>query len=994
MRRVVSLLAGLGVLWSGVSAAAPLRPLELPPPDLVPLLPLVAPPLDKPPVSVPEIPLPDPLETVPPLPSPPLLVDLSQKPLPPLPPPRILACNPLGTLFGVASELLECGRARFQRGELEEARTALVAAARGSTDRELIREARYWLGETLFRLNRLEEAERTFRLVYQDAPSSEFGLHALHALGWLALQLNDPARALESFERVIKAGLAPEVIPYASHGRALALYAQGRYAEAREAWQALSGRSVPAPLVREITFWLGETLGRVGEYTAAEEHLRRFTNAGPHRLLEAGILRLGWWALAAGHQRESAKAFRSLLSEYPGGVERPWARVGLIRALLALDDFPEGLEEARRFQATDPTHPLVVPSLLLLLRSSVEKDQRAIAQALAQEMLALNLAPASRSFVLLLTGELSRREGRGGEARSQFELARSIQPDSALAWRATLGLAQVDLETREFGRAVEETGALLSRPLPLELRSALLLLRGEAAYRAKAYESAAEAFGRFLVEFPGHPEVSSAAFSLGWAEFRLGRRDAARQHWLDFARSFPRDSQAGEALLLSAELAAQAGDAGTARDILDQFLARFPNHPHAALAKLNRAILELRAGRPREALVWLRELKASAPLSPFIGRMRLAAGVARLPTGNPAEATAEFGEALRQGEDVLAHVGLGSSALAQRQWPEAVRHFADARASGPESVRLLAEYGMAAVAFHEGKREEFARAATTLVQSPLLPRLVARLIYVMAGIAVEEKRWAEARQWTLKLQSDFPGNETTPDALACLGAGAFAAKEWPLVRESYQLLLTRYPQNPQAKEARLDLAEAFLRTGAPAEARSLLEPVVGSPTSDPGQPRALLLLAEIQEAMGDRAKAMDTLARLLSEHPSSEFAWAAQTAQGRLLLELGRWEEARHVWETVLNGTDAAAQVEAAFRLGEAYRARGLYEEAVEADLTAAYLGPETPWGRRALLGAGESFMALNDSRSAAIVYRKLLAQAGIEPELAAEARKRLGQTP
>jgi TolA-binding protein len=101
--------------------------------------------------------------------------------------------------------------------------------------------------------------------------------------------------------------------------------------------------------------------------------------------------------------------------------------------------------------------------------------------------------------------------------------------------------------------------------------------------------------------------------------------------------------------------------------------------------------------------------------------------------------------------------------------------------------------------------------------------------------------------------------------------------------------------------------------------------------------------------------------------------------------------------ETVLDNGDAGARVEAAFRLGEGYRARGLHADAVEAYMTAAYLAPESPWGRRALLGAGQSFVALKDAKSAAIVYRKLLAHPGAEPELAAAAKKalqELGQSP
>lgn len=989
MKRFIALSAGVGLLWSGLCAAAPLAPLELPAPDLVPLVPLAAPPRDKPSVSVPELPLPAAPEAIPRLPPAPLLVDLSQKPLAQLPPPRILACNPLGTVFGVASELLECGRARFQRDELEEARTALEAAVRASSDRALIREARYWLGETLFRQNRLEEAERILRRVYQDAPASEIGLHALHSLGWLALRLNDHARAVQSFEQLIKQSAAPEVARYASHGRALALYALERYAPAREAWQALSAQP-PAPLAREVSFWLGESLGRVGEPTAAEEQLRRFTGAGLHPLVETGILRLGWWALAAGHHLESVKTFRWLLSAYPRAVESAWARAGLVMALLGLDDSPAAREEVRQLQAQDPAHPLVVPSLLLLLRVSVEKDQRDLARSLRQELLALNLSPATRSYVLLLNGEVLRREGQSGEARSQFELTRSLQPGSPLAWRATLRLVQMDLETREFAQALDEVGGLLRQPLPPELRGAALLLRGEAAYRGKAYEVAAEAFARFIAEFPGRAEVGAAVLSLGWVELRREQWDRARQRWLDFVRSFPREPRVPEALLLAAELASRAGDLEAARNLLDQMLAGFPTHPDVLVARLNRAILELRAGRFQQALTGLRALVRDASLSPFIGRVRLATGVALLAAASLGEAEPEFNEALKQGEDVLAHLGLGSTALARGQWQKAERHFVQTRDLAGEPVRLLAEYGAAAAALHEGKRAEFTRAATALMQSRLAASLKPRLAYVLAAIAGEEKRWAEARQWTLKLVHDFPQDAVADDALARLGASAFAAKEWPLARESYQLLITRYPQSPHAAESRADLAEALLRTGASGEARSLLEPLAASTAPDPHLPRVLWLMAEAQEAAGNRVEAIEALARLVREYPSSDLRGSAQMTRGRLLQEVGRWGESRQVWEKVLNEGEAGARVEAAFRLGEAYRADGLHQEAVEAYMTAAYLAPATRWSRRALLRAGESFATLKEANSAAIVYRKLLAQPGVEPELARDAKKAL----
>ena len=49
--------------------------------------------------------------------------------------------------------------------------------------------------------------------------------------------------------------------------------------------------------------------------------------------------------------------------------------------------------------------------------------------------------------------------------------------------------------------------------------------------------------------------------------------------------------------------------------------------------------------------------------------------------------------------------------------------------------------------------------------------------------------------------------------------------------------------------------------------------------------------------------------------------------------------------------------------------------------MTAAYLGPDSIWAHRALLGAGRSFVALKQPESAAIVYKKLLVASGVSYE-------------
>ena len=60
--------------------------------------------------------------------------------------------------------------------------------------------------------------------------------------------------------------------------------------------------------------------------------------------------------------------------------------------------------------------------------------------------------------------------------------------------------------------------------------------------------------------------------------------------------------------------------------------------------------------------------------------------------------------------------------------------------------------------------------------------------------------------------------------------------------------------------------------------------------------------------------------------------------------------------EPLLKGSDAAEVAQAAQALGRSYQGEGNHQAAAEYYMTAAYLAPESPAGRQAMLGAAKSF--------------------------------------
>src|SRR5207253_807229 len=174
----------LGALLAALPArAATLLPLVPPPPDLTALIPFAEAPLDKPPIGVVDLALPEGPTDLPSFPPATVVAPWGDKPTAAVAHPGKLAC--VGAFFGVASMALECGRERYTKAEYEDAAKALEQAVRSGSEKDLVLEARYWLGETYWQLGRVEPADRLFRQVVQTAPkASDFALWATPSGAW------------------------------------------------------------------------------------------------------------------------------------------------------------------------------------------------------------------------------------------------------------------------------------------------------------------------------------------------------------------------------------------------------------------------------------------------------------------------------------------------------------------------------------------------------------------------------------------------------------------------------------------------------------------------------------------------------------------------------------------------------------------------------------------------------------------------------------------
>ena len=977
MRRLLA----LGVMWLALAGATPL-PLTPPPPDLAALVPFASAPLDKPALGT-DVKIPAASIDLPPLPLAAIVPPAVDKPTVQTQPPRSLPC--IGAWTGVASESLECGRAKFQRGEYEDAAKALETATKPGVEREVLREARYWLGESYYRLGRVEQADWLFRQVVQDSQRNDWRVWALHSSGWTALRVGDAARARDAFTAVLAAAPAP-VEPWARYGLGLAQYAAGQYADAVQTWNQLLERGTPTALARDVLFWHGDALGRVNEPGRAEADLKRFVDGGPHPLLTTAQLRLAWWALAAGHAPEALAAFRAYAPP-ANNPEREWGQAGLALALLDSGDF-KGARDAAAALA-NRNSKLALPLLVRLIKSAADTPQKAEVDPIVQDALAApGLPPATRGWILIAKGEIDRAQGNRDEARTQFDLARQVGAGTPSAAQAAFRLARVNFELREFPQALTDLAALASSTLPSDLRAAVLYLQGEAAYQAGDYAASGAAFRRALVEFPDSAEAPMVRQAVARTSLRPGRADVARREFLDFVRANPEHANAVDALELAAELALAAGDYDQARELLDRVVQTYPTQPRADFARINRAILLVRTGDTAEGKTALTDWLGRAPFPALFGRAHAALAVALIDANDVPGAQKELALAQKEGLGAFASAGAGVIALQQKRWDDAVKRFEEARDAGTPDVVAVADYGIAAVNFARGKTADFKTPATAaLAAVPPGPRGAARagaLLYVLTGIAVDEKDWQGALAAARRLVSEQPAYEAADDALERVAAGASQALVWPVATEADTLLRQKYPDSPFAAGARLRLVEGLVETGKASEARPEVEKIVAE---TPNDPRAILLLARVREAAGDRAGALEAYSRAARDSKGPEWSTAALMGHARLLVQEQRWDQARAILERLMKNDETAVAAEAAQAIGDTYAGEGDALAAAEYYLTAAYVAPSSPAGRRGLLGAARAFATLKQPEPTATACKKLLTQSDLPSDLASAAR-------
>lgn len=747
-------------------------------------------------------------------------------------------------------------------------------------------EALWGRARSLSELGRHLEAARAFLELYRRLPAGERAASALLEAARSFRREGEFDRALETLRELGRAFPSAGRGEEARYERGLCLEALGKLREALREFEGLSSRP-------EVLRALGRIALALGELDRAEEALKRLEEDFPKEEATALLaFEMAEHALEEGDADRSARwSALALSSPLPDSL-RPLALLEAARALRRADRVSRALATCDTFLTAFPGH------------------------SLADEVL------AERALALLELG----REGEARLTAEKLEGSFPMSPSLARVWR---GLGDF---YRQGGRPFEAIG-YYRRCLERTPGEDLALALAELYCSVGWYEEALRIYQGTAWE----DSAASAQWGMARCLEEMGDPRALREYQR-FRTRFPLDSRAEEAKWREALLRRRSPDLGKALEALAE-------GGRGALAEVYIAL-----GRPEEAFSLLSrkvegDTAASDTLLYLLAKSALLSGrkdeasaaYRRLNSLYPENPYAYEASLFLAGEE-LSRIPEGPERwdAMLSKYGELLKRYPSGDSTDAVLFRIAEAYrGLASFDSSEASRalSWFRRLWTQYPESPYADEA----LFLAGELALERGLLSYADSALSRLVREYSLSPLFARAYALLGDTALRRGREDLAAAHWERALEGLSGVEREKLSER-LAGLYISLGQPEKAIPLYRKLVGTRKT----PERLEALASSCERASLKLEAARWYAELLSRYP--QVGDSVRVAYGRLLMELGRREEAAEV----LKGGDSPEVL--SLRAGLLYDL-GRYREALEAYSRLAKLGRAEPevYGRQVL---------------------------------------------
>ncbi len=506
-------------------------------------------------------------------------------------------------------------------------------------------------------------------------------------------------------------------------------------------------------------------------------------------------------------------------------------------------------------------------------------------------------------------------------------------------------LAQLGLHAEARTQFTE----LLTRDPQNRFARQSLFRSGEAAYLAGDDNVARRDLETFLAQYPNDELQAYALPYLAQVELVEGNAAAAQRLFLKELEQFERGPLADECRLGLAQCFAELHEVQQATNAYRQLIAAHSRLADQALLHLG--TLENTSGDYAAALKSFEQLAAEFPDSRVRDKAQLARGYSLHKLGRDEEAEKTLRPLLNHPQlKVDAHYWLGLSQMARKQWSQATQTFVaggriDEQHRLNPGMGLYAAQAMLNDGQYQQAQDEFSRVLTTWPKSDVTDECA--LGRTQVGNRQNEVAEAAFTAGNLPLATDLYAElvrgQSDPTfvskGLSGLGWCQFKEDKWSEAAETFQRLLTEFPDSPQAAEAALMRGQTLEKLGQPESALAMYDVVIARYSMSDRMAEALWCAARLHEKLEQAPQACRLYEQLVHDHPGFPEFDAALYRWALLLDQSNQIEKSQSLFARLHRELPQSRFApDAALRLAEHSLANQDYEEAEKllAEITSA----------------------------------------------------------
>ncbi len=912
--------------------------------------------------------------------------------------------SPSAARAGAADDQFALAAEHYSHKRWQEACEAFQQLLEAHPDHARADQARFFYGEALAQLNRLDLARAQFGELLKRNPNHRYARQALFRSGevaYLALDARGAKRDLEAFsERFPDDALNGYVLPYRG---SLELHA-GNTAAAQRLFSAALERFADGPLADECRLGLARAQEQSGHREQACRDYRAIVDrAGP--LADEASVRLATLENSLGQHEAALATLDQLTAKSPSGLLADSARLGRGYALYKLGRHEEA--EAVLAELLEQSSVRVEAHYWLGLAQKARRRWSAAAKTLSAGAKiddGHRLQPALEFHA----ADAQLEDGQLLAARDGFDRAIARRPQGAWADDCLLGQLRIAAAQNEHAECVRLADELASRFPDSPLRPTAELAKGRALFTMGQYGEAIGPLQRVLNDKPpagsqadednrdNNRALAGGVLALCYA--KLGRFPESRRILTALGEAqAPRDLLA-DTLGQVAEAAFAAGEFDLARELFSGLVE--PGNPPEAMRRglSGLAWCHFRVAQWSEAAEFFDRLRNDFPDSPSAAEAALMRGRALEHLGQLEPALAMY--------CLVTERYATSDRVAEGRWYAALVHeklrqpqqalelygkIASDHADFAELDAVIYRRACLLQEVNDGSADElFARLRRDFPKSSYVADSTLRL----AQSAVAAKKYDEAQTLLEEIAQPTSPDVVLQQAWHLQGRMAMAREQWDAVEQSLGQLIERFPDSQWAQSAAYLLGEASYRRGNYEQAVERLAALAKKTKgrSEPWSAMAELRRAQALAQMKEWAQALEIARAIAERFPQFDEHYEVDYLIGRALASQADFAAARESFANVVASPRGSATQTAAlaqWMMGESYFHQENYAAALAeyAKVEARYPFPR--WQSAAALQGGKCCESLGQWRAAVEAYERLLTTYP-DSEFCAEATRRL----